>query len=106
MGRLVHFDPFQTAALSTQFFNSLSSVGIRSKFGQMNFGGALAIVVAFWMLMLRSPGARVRVATPADLIADKERDARAWLWAALRPVSASDQASARRFLIRLPLHPA
>src|ERR1700730_11164204 len=44
MGRLVHFDPFQTRAQSTQFFNSLSSGGIRSKTGGMHFGGTLASV--------------------------------------------------------------
>lgn len=50
--------------------------------------------------------ARARVATLARLIADKECGARAWLSAALRRASASDQASARRLSTRLRFHPA
>src|ERR1019366_209284 len=46
MGRFVHFEPFQIAPHSTQFFNSLSSGGIRSKFGRRNFGGAWGPILA------------------------------------------------------------
>src|ERR1700730_16566479 len=40
IGRLVHFDPFQIGTQSIQFFSCLSSSGIPSKFGRINFGRA------------------------------------------------------------------
>ena len=40
--RLVHFAPVQIGTHNTQFLNSLSSWGIRSKFGRRNFGAAWA----------------------------------------------------------------
>src|SRR5262245_14652198 len=64
IGRFVHFDPFQIGTQSTQFCSCLSSTGICSKRGRMNFGGGGTPVLASVGPVPAGPVAPVAPAAP------------------------------------------